>query len=329
MPRDDARTVKAALTDVWAVLRGLGLEKGAKRQPRGAAMVCCPAHGDRTPSCSVRVGPDGTIQVKCFACDFGGDVLGLVAAVRGYDTRADFSAVLAEAAEIAGVALDGPEPRTPRLAPRALPAPAERGYPPGAEDMWARSTSVLLDAEASAMLAGRGIDPAVVARGDLARVIPSDGLPRWALTANGTWHDSGHRLVVPALDPTGRIRTLRATLVSGGAGPKRLAPTGFSCAETVFANASGFVMLANPSAIERARVLVVEGETDLMSAAMRWPDWITLGIFSGAWSKAIADRVPDDAEVVIATDHDAAGEKYADDIGASLAGRCNVWRDDL
>ena len=101
---DHARDVREALSDPLAVIRALGLDKGAQRQA-GGALVCCPAHGDRTPSCSVTRGPDGTVRVRCFGCDLAGDIFALVAAVRGLDAHRDFPSVLREAAELAGVEL--------------------------------------------------------------------------------------------------------------------------------------------------------------------------------------------------------------------------------
>ncbi len=123
---DQARDVREALSDPWAVIRALGLDKGAQRQA-GGALVCCPAHGDRTPSCSVTRGPDRTVRVRCFGCDLAGDVFVLVAAVRGLDVHRDFPSVLREAAELANVDVTdqrraGLEPAQSRpLAPQARP----------------------------------------------------------------------------------------------------------------------------------------------------------------------------------------------------------------
>lgn len=121
MSRDEARMVRRELVDVPRVLRWLGLDKRAKRQPRGY-VVCCPVHGEKNPSCSVRLAQDGTISAKCFACDFSGDVFALIAAARGLDARTDFRAVLSEAAELAGVRLDDPTPLPARRAPPPRPA---------------------------------------------------------------------------------------------------------------------------------------------------------------------------------------------------------------
>ncbi len=98
---DHAAEIRRALTDVRCVLDALGLLKGAGKQSRGY-IVCCPWHHEKTPSCSVRL-KDGVLVAHCFACGGGGDVLGLVAAVRGLDLRAQFKQVLAEAAEIGGL----------------------------------------------------------------------------------------------------------------------------------------------------------------------------------------------------------------------------------
>ncbi|BCJ65137.1 hypothetical protein [Polymorphospora rubra] len=43
-----------------------GLLDVAGSQPRGAALRQCPAHSDRSPSLSVRPGPEGSVRVKCF-----------------------------------------------------------------------------------------------------------------------------------------------------------------------------------------------------------------------------------------------------------------------
>jgi DNA primase len=118
---DDARSIRRLLVDPRRVLTELGLLKGALAQPHGYT-VRCPAHGDSTPSCSVTVGADGTIRVRCFGCDLSGDVLTLIAAVEGLDLQGDFRAVLVRASELAGYDLaraDKPSP-TPR---RADPIP--------------------------------------------------------------------------------------------------------------------------------------------------------------------------------------------------------------
>ena len=63
-------------------------------------MACCPAHDESNPSCSVTIGPDGTLRWRCFGCSAGGNALHLVAVVHGLDIKRDFPRVLRAAAEI-------------------------------------------------------------------------------------------------------------------------------------------------------------------------------------------------------------------------------------
>jgi DNA primase len=107
-----ALRVRELLTDVRSLCRALALltKPGATQRQ---AMVCCPWHADRTPSCSVRLAPDGTIAVKCHACSATADALGLIKQVRGIDR---FEDVLREAAEIAHAPglIEGPDYRPER-----------------------------------------------------------------------------------------------------------------------------------------------------------------------------------------------------------------------
>jgi DNA primase len=112
---DEAKELRGRLLDPRLVCQALGIAKGAHRQ-RGGLLVNCPAHADRTPSCSVRLGDDGTIAVRCFGCDFSGDVLSLIAAVRGLDLATQFERVLEEAAAIAGTHLEPEATRAPDAA---------------------------------------------------------------------------------------------------------------------------------------------------------------------------------------------------------------------
>lgn len=102
--RDQVRELRRRLDDPVRVVHALGIEKGARRQPTGLT-VLCPWHSDRTPSCSVTRGADGTLRAHCFSCGESGDVLGLIAAVRGLDPRREFRRVLEAAADLAGVDL--------------------------------------------------------------------------------------------------------------------------------------------------------------------------------------------------------------------------------
>lgn len=51
-----------------------------------------------------------------------------------------------------------------------------------------------------------------------------------------------------------------------------------------------------------------------------------LATLAGAWTPAIAARIPSGSRVIIATDSDAAGDGYATKVHATLKGRCTVER---
>ncbi len=117
----DAAEVRRRLTDIPALLRRLSLDEGARREG-GGFKVRCPWHTDRAPSCSLTLGPDGTLRAHCFACGAGGDALSLIAAARGLDPGREFHQVLTAAAELAGLPFLDVPPAPP--APPAPPRPA-------------------------------------------------------------------------------------------------------------------------------------------------------------------------------------------------------------
>lgn len=328
---DKAREVRYALRDVDRLCAALGLAEGATRQA-GGLLVCCPSHGDRTPSCSVTEGPDGTIRVKCFACQWSADALGLIAMVRGLDCGLgdQFREILAEGASIAGnfaleaEILDGQErPDRPKVeAPEPTP---EREYldPRDVWAFWRTCIEVTDDTECSGLLVRRSIDPEIVARRCLARALPPGAeLPRWARYQGQDWNQTGHRLVTRAWGADSDLLGVRAIQVRGNDGPKRLPPAGYRAAGLVLANGGGYRLLRHRQA---ARLVITEGEPDMLSWSTLTEDAV-LGVVSGSWTDAIAARVPDGCRVVIRTHEDAAGEKYARQIIDSLVGKDCVIR---
>jgi hypothetical protein len=327
---DHAREVRSALCDPGRLVVGLGLEKGATRQA-GGFVVPCPAHADRSPSCSVTRGPDGTVRVKCFGCDFSGDALTLIGQVLGLSTRDrdGFREILAEGARIAGAhALeaeirDGTPAPDRKPVPRPAPLP-ERDYLPVGDvaAFWRECTPVTEDPEASRYLVGRLLDPELVATRGLARVIPASVLPRWATYGGGTWNETGHRIAVRAFDAQGRARGVRAMRVRDGDGPKRLPPAGFRAAGLALLNAAAHRMLRGETFL---RVVVVEGEPDHLTWATKTEDPV-VGVLSGTWTDAFAAAIPSAATIVIRTHNDDAGDRYAARIVESLEGRCGIRR---
>lgn len=328
MRPDHATDVRRALTDPVALCERLGLKP--RRQSRGA-LICCPEHGERNPSCGVTPGPDGTLRVRCFACQWTGDALTLIACVRGLDLLTDFAAVLAEGAELGGLHSLAEQLRAGAERPNYEPPPAPTPidpieYPERSElaALWRQTVPVGEDRDACRMLVARRIDPELVDERNLARVIPADAeLPDWATYRRRPWLSTGHRLLVPVYDETGTGRSVRAWRLSDGDSPKRLPPTGKRAAGLVLANGPARAMLRGKA--RPTTVLVVEGEPDMLTVSTRRTEPV-IGIVSGSLTEDVARRIPRGIDVFVWTHHDDAGNRYARRIAELLERRCAVWR---
>jgi hypothetical protein len=334
-----APEIKHALTDVRRVLEQLGIMGEGKARMRQSAgfLIRCPVHTENTPSCSVQL-VKGLLLWKCHGCDATGDVLTLIAVVRGLNMGRDFRQVLAEGARLAGLwgIVDELEGRGAAPPPPARPAPAQapeedpREWPPAEEvrELWNASDLVGADEQAAAYMTGRGIDPDRVDAGDLARVLPvGGGLPRWARFPSGRdWRSAGFRVVVPMYSAAGELRSLRAWRITPGEGAKRLPPGACKASELVMADTFGREMLR--SGWQIATVVVVEGEPDHLARATitRDPRTAVLGIVSGSWTQAFADKCTVGAKVVVRTDQDDAGDRYAAEVMQSVRRRCFPFR---
>lgn len=339
--REHVEQIKAALSDPRDVATRLRLIEGARRQARGIH-VRCPAHDDNGPSCSLTRGRDGTLRVVCFGngCDLSGDVFSLIAAVERLDVRRDFALVLRRAIELAGVELERlPRPHRPPSRP-----PTPKAPPPVSEvrALWNACRPCATDIEVAAWLRSRAIDPALVDRLDLARALPT-GLAgsRWTsyrgeAEAPTPWAVLGYRVIVPMYDAAGELRSVRARYIGPPRDelPKALPPSGHGCKGLVMACPVAALMLAItgwPWWAER-RVVITEGEPDFLTWATRGEIPRRMGVIglggSGQWTEALADRIPGDSIVIIRTDPDDAGDAYADEIVASLRGRCRVRESD-
>lgn len=306
----------------------LNLLEGAKRQAGDGVIIRCPAHDERTPSCSVTRGPDGTVRCRCFSCDWTGDALTLIGVTTG---RNRFTETVDEACDMVGV------PRPSETQAREWVAPERNGtsgafsdkdcttsYPDDAEAFWGILGRVSGCQAACDMLTSRAIDPREVDSMGLARVITdSSTAPRWARYQGEPWLVTGHVLVLPVFDAEGALRSVRAWRVIPGDSPKRLPPGGHKATGLVLANAAGIAMLR--SECGPRRVVVVEGEPDFITVATRTDD-VVFGILSGAWTEAHAARVPLGSTVVIRTHCDKAGDKYAANLAKTLSGRGHIRR---
>jgi hypothetical protein len=327
MHTDHVSEIRRTLVDPVRVCDRLGLARDAKLQAAGL-LIRCPMHIERTPSCSVTRAGDGTVRVRCFGCDWSADVLGLVAAARGLDARRDFREVLLAAAEVGGLRevaaeLAGTARPTPRGAPPLPVPPPERPYPDQAEvfSVWNAARPIAEVEACHTALALRGLFPGP----DAARALEQPPGPRWARYQGASWFETGHRIVLPAFDARGALRSLRAWQVDRNApGPKRLPPAGYRATGLVLANAPALHLLGASAA--PARLLIAEGEPDHLSLCQRYPGVAVIGVVSGSWSEMFAARIPIGSLVTIRTHQDAAGDRYADTITKTLAGRALIKR---
>jgi hypothetical protein len=336
-------------SSVLAVAAALRLKTAPARGASGGSVYGCPACGverrhaarrDHRGALGVR--HDGA-GFRCMDCDVSGDAIDLVALVlRGKRFPELGSAAKDEVRQwfeqFAGRDLSAEQPG--KVAP---PPPAEPvNYPPEAEvrTFYELCVSVDCDAGVSAYLKGRNIKPGRVEDFNLGRALPADmaDLPWWAgkrdeenSDVRVSWPASGHRLIVPLYDERGLMRSVLARSIAQGAEIKSYAPAGFTRSRLVMACPFGRWLLATGVMPEwwnnerqSLRIVIAEGEIDFLTCATQWSDAAehapaTLGIVSGSWCDGIAARVPPEVTVVIATDHDDAGEKYAAAIAKSLA----------
>ena len=317
---DHARAIRERLTDARKLCGELGLLEGHKRQT-GGVIIRCPSHKEKTASCSVRLGPDRTLAVRCHACDFTGDALTLIATLRGLDVHRpdDFRKVLDEGAELARYDLHNDDSSRPPRAPRPPPP----SYP-HAEDvaaLWALAQPLSNDMEAVTYLTGRALDVATIERLDLARLLPHGvAVPAWA-RCGLPWPASGHRLLLPVYNASGAICSLRAWRLDGQ-DPKRVAPAGYSTAGLVLANAAGRELLATGTT--NVDLVVVEGEPDFLTWSIASEGRAVLGIVAHAWTIGLAARVPDGVRVALRVHRDGAGDKYAAALQSSFSDRCEL-----
>ena len=334
MSDPNAIRIRDRLTDPLELVGLLGLLDGSQRQS-GGVMIRCPNHAEKTPSCSVTRGPDGTVRAKCFGCEWSADALGLIETAMGLTTFAD---VLREGALLAGIELEdtrAPQPRPLAAATRRQPeraeAPPDRDYPPPKEldAFWGILVPLVRAPEAAGMLqVTRGIPVAEVDAAGVARALPETHrapLPQWARYRGRDWYETTHRVVLPAFDAAGAMRSVRAWRVAEDEAPKRLPPSGCKAAGLVLANRVAREALAADKRIPR-RWVFAEGEPDFLVWSIRSPGDAVIGIVSGGWTADHAKRVAYGSTAVIRTHHDEAGERYAAEIVGSLGGRVRVLR---
>lgn len=350
---DDARRIRAELTDARALCDALGLLDGRPgrdwMRQMGGVMIRCPWHDERSPSCSV-VTRGGSIGVRCFGCDATGDALSLIAEVMRLDIRRAFFDVLDVAADIAGVPRpsrrdDEDRPATYIRPVSALPRVAE---PTAEEDptIIPRIAAVLAEVapvsrspQALRYLEARGLGDSVArgwyalpdldARGPIVRAITDAvGFEAWLASGlasvegerRGLWSFAWNlpRLVIPWRDPDGEVRTLQGRVL--GPCPERVR-------KYVFARGRAPAWPYGCHALREVcggdtAVAVVEGVLDALSfdalAARHGVDAVALAVpgvsaWRDEWLPLFARR-----PCIVALDADAAGDRATGDILAAL-----------
>ena len=333
--------MSADLPELHAALAAMGPARflaalGIKsRSNGGTARFACPIHGGKGPNVGLHV-HDGRLLWSCFSgCASGGDALTLIAAVHGLDVRADFAAVVREAASIAGVAVSVAAPPT-RFQRRDVPeAPEVVAARLEAAEGVRRVLSTLLEL---CPLTGEGLRYLTEERGltrstcESARVgyvsdpdrvlrmmsqhFSPDALDRAGVVYQGDWLAfARHPLLFPILH-NGQPVYVQGRAI--GAVAKKQ-DRWRSCR-------GGVPSLYGVDALDRADVPVVlcEGPIDALSAAQWMPDVASVGVFGAGSFKAEWAAPLRGRDVWVAFDPDAAGDAGAVDVVRVLA-KAGAW----
>jgi hypothetical protein len=285
---------------------------------------------------------------RCFQCDAAGDSLDFVSYhLGGARFRELTPEVKAEVRDWFGVVDDrAPSAPMPRERPVQLEN-LESEYPPlgEVEALWSSCAPVDVDAEVYRYLAYRAVgDVGRLVDHDCARAMTaSSALPQWARSGDSSWLASGHRLIVPLYDCFGVMRSVVARSIERNPRRKSLGVQGHGRRGLVMAGSYGREMLVTGAMLhwhrlERLRLTVTEGEVDFLRAVASGADDVleddyrpaafraVVGIFAGSFTRDVAWRVPSGTTVVLATDADEQGDKYAAEIQVRIGERCSYER---
>lgn len=338
---DVAFELRRRLADPVRLVEALGLTERAQRQARGLHILC-PWHAERSPSCSVLEGEDGTVRVHCFGCDKSGNALHLIAARWGWNMMGDFPRVLEEAARMAGVRLEdlrrefesGPKvaPARPAAPPAGHFQATERIPRAELKALWDASGSVNAtgdctpeDLDVCRFLARRRWWPPSIAAIGCCRVLPLEHA--WPTWWPASWAPIW-RLAVLAFEADGTPAGIHARAVTEASPKSRWPYSGrdrkYSFSRLLFADRAGRGVLRGTPPAGLQRIVLVEGITDFLAAAYDTLETgaphAVLGATAGGFAALEGVRWPAGVTGVIATDHDTAGEKYSAEIAKALPG---------
>lgn len=332
-------------------LASLVADRGVALKRTGSSLQgLCPFHGEKSPSFDVSKRRQ---TFKCFGCGAQGDAFAFVMQLDGVS----FVEAARDLAAREGVEIPDEGDEAYRRLPKRRSSIIDKvreeaanatppNYPPADEvaALWDAACSVTSFPRVVDWLNSRGIDPAGVARHDLARVVVETP-PEWARWAV----DKGARVAIPLYDWEGRMRSFkfraRGPVTVGAACIKSLGPfirgaeESFKFAGLTFASPLGVAALrGGPHVAEDfaaalgddgVTTLILEGETDYLYAASRDDAPLALGLFAGTWSRCIASAIPR-GTVIVATDPGDSGEGFAREVRRTLRRREDIaikrWR---
>lgn len=180
-------------------------------------------------------------------------------------------------------------------------------------------------------LMSRRIDPNRIPPTGVIKALPerASGLP-WAQCRGRAWSKVGYRLIAPLYNADGFLRGVHARSVVEGLDPKGANPAGYEVAGLTLACPLAQSWLRG-NEFSTGKVLsnglvIVEGLVDWVTQVAEKTESATIGVMSGSWTQEHADKVPDGCMVMVATDHDADGEKYTEKIRKTLLDRVSMRR---
>lgn len=307
----------AAAVPVSEVAAALGLE--TVRSGLSPCPACGAERRDRRGAVGLRRDDRGW---HCFKCQVSGDGIDLAALAlfekRGRELRAEQAVELRAWFAARGwcppedVAVEIPKWKPP---PPKPPVPPKRVPRVELKALWEACVPVDPAGIVGAFLREREMEPEALLPG-MIRQLPEEWTwPRWW---PAPWSRSW-QLVALLREPDGSPVAFHGRAVDG-ATPKTRNPLGAEVAGTFLASSEGLALLRGESKADE--VLVVEGFTDWLRAALicagRMP---VLGGISGSFRALGEVRWPEGCRVWIATDEDAAGERYAQQAQEALGDR--------
>jgi hypothetical protein len=279
----------------------------------------CPFHDGTRPD-SFRVSTS-TLNWWCMSeCQTSGSAFDYLMRRDGID----FAEAATRLAARAG--LDSPKPRP--VLPKASTTTVAHPDRFEVGILWTTSLPIAMHTvpvEAT-YLTNRGIDIGRVEDSHLAGALPPGAELTWDIRDEDGTHirPAGFSIILPLFDVAGDLRNLRCRppwrVVKG------MKAFSSSCTGLVLADAGAQQWLKGDNTMLAGGLVIAEGDIDFLKAATNFSDAdesapSAIGITSGGWTQAYADKVPDGTPVIFLDQGDKAASEFASRIEATLQGR--------